>query len=105
MLLKIKLDWENPDRLQDSTLSLIAKVLSYQEQGASDGPYLAYSLAVRDFEWELVSYNVKTASLLTFPKLGGANLIVELEDEDVEILNIPIESCEVVENFPPPSLW
>ena len=105
MLLKIKLDWENPDRLEDSTLSLVAKVLSYQEQGASDGPYLIYCLDVKEFELECTEYKVKTASLLTYPKLGGANLTVELDDEDEEILNIPIESCEVVENFPIPSFW
>lgn len=98
MLLKIELDWENPGRMKDSTVSLIARVLEYQERANLDKLSCFYRLDVGELEWEGIYYPVKAASM-EFKKLH-----IQLDDKDLDILNIPIASCQVVDDFPIPSI-
>ncbi len=98
MLLEIKLNWENPNRMKDSTVSLIARVLEYQERASLGGLSYFYRLDVREFKWEDIYYPVKAASI-EFGKLH-----IQLDDEDLEIFGIPIASCQVVDDFPIPSI-
>ena len=96
MLLKIKLDWENPDRPEDFTTCVFARVLDYQSLG-NDSNHL-YRLDMASFLWMANYLDVKLAHL------DNRYLSVEFQDEDYEILNVPIASCEVVDDFPVPTV-
>ena len=100
------MDWGNPARMKDSTVSLIARVLEYQERANLDELSCFYRLDVGEFKWEGISFPVKEASI----EFGRLHLIefgrlyIYPDDEDFEISGVSIASCQVVDDFPIPLL-
>jgi hypothetical protein len=97
MLLKIELDWNNSDIGKNSTLCLFANVLECQVLANDSNSRRSYRIDVDCFLLNNDFLDVKLAYVTS-----RNNVEIEFQDQDLEILNVPIASCEVVESFPVP---